>query len=380
MHTRLAFSFMRVAFVHDHLVQHGGAERVLAAMQAMWPDAPTYTLRYDPATMDGTFGHRDIRTSFLQHLPFGKRFFRWLLPLMPIATESYDLSDFDIVISNSSAFSKGVITAPHTIHICYCHTPTRYLWSDTGSYVEELRVPGFIKAVLPSILHKLRTWDRLAADRVDHFIANSETVKRRIQKYYRKESTVIYPPVDVDTFQISDAPKTYYLAGGRLVAYKRFDIIVEAFTKTGKPLKIFGSGPMEAELKRRAGKNIEFVGRVSDEERARLFANAIAFINPQEEDFGLTVIESMAAGRPVIAYRRGGAIETVIEDVTGQLFDEQTWEELASVLLHFDHTTFDPAKIRAHAEQFSTQIFRKQMYNLVHTLWRKHQVQILGKV
>lgn len=371
---------MRVAFVHDHLVQHGGAERVLAAMQAMWPDAPTYTLRYDPTTMDGMFGHRDIRTSFLQRLPFGKRFFRWLLPLMPVATESYDLSDFDIVISNSSAFSKGVITAPHTIHICYCHTPTRYLWSDTGSYVEELRVPGFIKAVLPSVLHKLRTWDRLAADRVDHFVANSETVKRRIQKYYRKDSTVIYPPVDVDSFQISDAPKTYYLAGGRLVAYKRFDMIVDAFTKTGKPLKIFGTGPMEAELKRRAGKNIEFVGRVSDEERARLFAHAIAFINPQEEDFGLTVIESMAAGRPVIAYRRGGAIETVIEDVTGQLFDEQTWEELASVLLHFDHTKFDPAKIRAHAEQFATQVFRKQMYNLVHTLWRQHQIQILGKV
>ena len=370
---------MRVAFIHDHLVQHGGAERVLAAMQAMWPEAPTYTLQYDPKTMDATFGHREIRTSFLQRLPFGKRLFRWLLPLMPVATESYDLSDFDVVISNSSAFSKGVITAPHTLHICYCHTPTRYLWSDSGSYVEELRVPRLVKAILPSILHRLRTWDQLAAQRVDYFIANSETVKRRIQKYYRKESTVIYPPVDVEAFAVSQEPKNYFLTGGRLVAYKRFDLVIDAFTKTGQPLKIFGSGPMEAELKRRAGKNIEFVGRVSDEERARLFANAIAFINPQEEDFGLTVIESMAAGRPVIAYARGGAVESVLDGQTGILFTKQTAEELANIALQFDHTKFNPELIRRHAEQFSTQLFRKNMYDLVHTLWRKHQVNELGR-
>lgn len=369
---------MRVALIHDHLTQYGGAERVLEAFQAIWPDAPTYTLKYDPEIMGSTFAHKVIRTSFLERLPFARRAFRWFLPLMPMATESYDLSEFDVIISNSSAFSKGVITAPHALHICYCHTPTRYLWSDSGSYVEELRVPGFIKAALPFLLHKLRTWDQLAAQRVDTFIANSETVQRRIQKYYRRDSEVIYPPVDIEKFNISNEPKTYFLTGGRLVAYKRFDIVVDAFTKIGKPLKIFGTGPEEAELKRRAGKNIEFLGRVSDDERARLFAGAIAFINPQEEDFGITPVESMAAGRPVIAYRRGGALETVVDGLSGVFFDEQSWEELADTVLHFDDKQFQTDKIRAHAEQFSTKIFRKKIYDLVHKLWREHEQKALG--
>ncbi len=371
---------MRVALIHDHLTQYGGAERVLEAFQAIWPEAPTYTLKYDPIAMGSTFQHKVIRTSFLEKLPLARLGFRWLLPLMPMATESYNLSEFDVVISNSSAFSKGVITAPHALHICYCHTPTRYLWSDSGSYVEELRVPRIVKSLLPLALHKLRTWDQLAANRVDKFVANSETVQRRIQKYYRRDSQVIYPPVDIEKFSISNEPKTYYLTGGRLVAYKRFDIVVDAFTKIGKPLKIFGTGPEEAELKRCAGKNIEFVGRVSDEERARLFANAIAFINPQEEDFGITPVESMAAGRPVIAYRRGGALETVVDGLSGVLFDEQSWEELADTVLHFDEQQFDPQKIRAHAEQFSTKIFRKKIYDLVQGLWRDHEQSTLGSV
>ena len=369
---------MKVALVHDHLTQYGGAERVLEALQAIWPEAPTYTLRYDPQTMGQTFAHKDIRTSFLERLPFARRAFRWFLPLMPLATESYDLTDFDVVISNSSAFSKGVITAPHALHICYCHTPTRYLWSDSESYVDELRAPKIVKAVLPLLLHKLRSWDQLAAQRVDHFVANSHTVKNRIDKYYRRPSQVIYPPVDTDKFTISNDPKTYYLTGGRLVAYKRFDLVVDAFTKLGKPLKIFGSGPELAELKRRAGKNIEFVGRVSDDERARLFAGAVAFINPQEEDFGITPVESMAAGRPVIAYRRGGALETVIDGVTGILFDEQSWEELADLVLRFDESKFNPVAIKAHAEQFATSVFRKQIYGLVNKLWREHEQSTLG--
>lgn len=367
---------MRVALIHDHLTQYGGAERVLEAFQAIWPNAPTYTLRFDLDTLGPAgqaFQHKDIRTSFLARLPLARRGFRWLLPLMPMATESYDLSEFDVIISNSSAFSKGVITAPHALHICYCHTPTRYLWSDSDSYVDELRAPGIVKLILPWLLHKLRSWDQLAAQRVDKFIANSETVQRRIQKYYRRDSQVVYPPVDTDKFSISNEPKNYFLTGGRLVAYKRFDIVVDAFTKLGKPLKIFGSGPELADLKRRAGPNVEFVGRVSDDERARLFAQALAFINPQEEDFGITPVESMAAGRPVIAYRRGGAIETVIDGVTGILFDEQSWEELADTVLQFDANKFDPQKIRAHAEQFATKIFRKHIYELIHTLWDAHK-------
>ncbi|MFZ2681622.1 MAG: glycosyltransferase [Patescibacteria group bacterium] len=371
---------MRIALIHDHLTQYGGAERVLEAIQAIWPEAPTYTLHHDPTSLGPAFAHKDIRTSFLSKFPLAKRAFRWFLPLMPMATESYDLSDFDVVISNSSAFSKGIITAPHAIHICYCHTPTRYLWSDSESYVAELKAPKIAKVILPFVLHKLRGWDQLAAQRVDTFVANSETVQRRITKYYRRDSQVIYPPVDVEKFSLSDAPKTYFLTGGRLVAYKRFDLVVDAFTKLGKPLKIFGAGPEEANLRKRAGSNIEFVGKVSDDERARLFSGAIAFINPQEEDFGITPVESMAAGRPVIAYRKGGALETVIDGVTGIFFDEQSWEELADVILRFKEHEFEPSKIRAHAEQFSTKIFRHNIHTLVNKAWREHERKILGSI
>lgn len=369
---------MRVALIHDHLTHGGGAERVLAALQAMWPEAPTFTLMYDKQRMGDEFGHRDIRPSFLQRVPGGLKTARYLLPLMPTATEQYNLRDFDIVISSASGFAKGVLTLPETLHICYCHTPPRYLWSDTLSYAAELRAPRWVKWLLPPFLTYLRMWDKNAADRVDHYIANSETVKGRIRKFYRHDSEVIYPPVDVDRFAISNDPKTYYLIGGRIVSYKRFDIVVEAFTKLGIPLKVFGTGPAEKELRKKAGPNIQFLGRVSDDERARLFANAIAFLHPHEEDFGITAVESMAAGRPVIAYRRGGALETVLDGVTGKLFDEQSWEELADTVLNFNEKAFDPKVIRAHAETFSTANFRKKMYAFVEQRWTAHRQKVLG--
>lgn len=364
---------MRVALVHDHLIQQGGAERVLEALQAMWPEAPTFTLFYDKEALKADFGHRDIRPSFLQRLPFAKSKFRWLLPLMPYATESYDLSDYDVVISSTSAFAKGVITRPETLHICYCHTPTRYLWSDTSSYVEELNAHGLVKKVLPFVLSKLRLWDRAAADRTDFFIANSKTVKQRINKYYRRDSQIIYPPVDVNKFAISNEEKKYYLAGGRLVSYKRFDLIVDAFTKLGKPLKIFGTGPAEEELKRQAGSSVEFLGRVSDSERARLFSGAIAFIHPQEEDFGITSVESMATGRPVIAFNKGGAKETVIEGVTGAFFREQTPDGIIKAVEALHPEQFNPQTIRAHAEKFSTERFRQELHAFVQKTWADHQ-------
>ncbi len=356
---------MRVALVHDHLIQQGGAERVLQAFQAMWPDAPTYTLYYDEEALKGDFGHKEIRTSFLQKIPFAKRMFRFYLPLMPMATEHYDLSKFDLVISSASGFAKGVITGPDTVHICYCHTPTRYLWSDAASYLEELHAPWFIKTILPLFLSRLRIWDRLATDRIDHFIANSKTVQDRIKKYYRRESTVIHPPVDVNQFSITPGEKKYYLIGGRLVKYKRFDLVVEAFTKLGLPLKIFGTGPAERELRAMAGPTIEFLGRVSDSERAHLFSNAIAFLHPHEEDFGLTAVESMAAGRPVIAYKKGGATETVIEGETGVFFTDQTAEGLMETVKNFKPETFIPERLRAHAEKFSTERFRREIQDFV---------------
>ena len=369
---------MRVALIHDHLIQKGGGERVLEALSSLWPYAPIFTLAMSREDFP-EFASKDVRTSFIERLPGGRRHFRWYLPFMPTAIEHFDLRPFDVAISCTSALAKGIVTHPHTVHISYCHTPTRYLWSGNQRYVDELDVPQAIKKILPPFLTFLRMWDRISADRVDHFVANSENVRRRIKKYYGKDSEVIHPPVDVEKFHVSDEEKTYYLAGGRLVAYKRFDLIVEAFKKLGKPLKIFGTGPAEAELRHMASPNIEFVGRVSDDERARLFAGAVAFIYPQEEDFGITAVESMAAGRPVIAYKKGGAIETVIEGVTGTFFDEQSSEELMDTILHFDHKAFSPAKIRAHAETFSTKVFREKMLRVARDAYRAHARDVLGE-
>lgn len=365
---------MKLALVHDYLIQSGGAEKVVNVMQGLWPKAPLYTLLFEPKNLP-EFQGRDIRTSFLKRLPLARRKYQWYLPLMPTATEHYNLKEFDVVLSSTSAFAKGVITGENTLHICYCHTPTRYLWSDTHSYIEELRIPKFIKALLPPVLSRLRVWDKQAADRVDMFVANSETVKQRIKKYYRKEADVIYPPVDTHRFNVSNKPKEYFLTGGRLVAYKRYDMVIEAANKTGLPLKIFGSGPVEEDLKKMAGPNIKFLGRVDDKTQAELYANARAFIHPQEEDFGITPVESMAAGRPVIAWRKGGATETVKEGVSGEFFDEQSWEELADHMIRFDESKYDPHKIKAHAETFSRKRFEERMKAFIDSAWKQHRAQ-----
>jgi glycosyltransferase involved in cell wall biosynthesis len=349
---------MRVALVHDHLFQHGGAERVLEVMMSLYPTAPIYTLLYDKRAMDGSFGHKEIHESFLRSFPGSHRFLRYLLPLMPAATEGYDLRGYDVVLSSVSAFAKGVITHPGTAHVCYMHTPTRYLWTDSVDYLRELRAPAPVKALLPPVLSALRAWDYQAAQRPTVLLANSRTVQQRIRHYYQREAQVLHPPVDTHLFFPSSAPKTYFLAGGRLVSYKRFDLVVDACTALRLPLKIFGSGPAEADLRRRAGPTVEFMGRVSDRTRAELYADALAFINPQEEDFGLTVVEAMAAGRPVIAFAKGGATETVQAGVTGTFFHEQSVAALQNVLSGFAESTWRPDDIRGHAETFSTPRFR----------------------
>lgn len=364
---------MKVALVHDHLAQDGGAERVLRVFQELYPHAPTYVLVYDPARANPTFRGRDIRTSLLQDLPLGRRKYQWFLPLMPTAIEQYDLHEYDLVISSTSALAKGVLTRPETLHVCYCHTPTRYLWSDTHQYLEEFPAGRLIKALLPLYLTRLRQWDRLAAERVDAFLANSGPVQRRIWKYYRRESTVIHPPVDTDRFRIADRVGDYYLTGGRLVPYKRFDLTIRAFNRLGLKLKIFGSGPEYRYLKSFAGTNIEFVGRISDQERAALYAQALAFIHPQEEDFGITAVESMAAGRPVIAYGVGGARETVRDGQTGVLFPEQTWEALGDAVIRFRPEGFDPQATRAYALTFDTRVFIEQFRAYIDRAWARFQ-------
>jgi glycosyltransferase involved in cell wall biosynthesis len=364
---------MKIALVHDYLVQDGGAERVLQAFHEIWPEAPIFALLYDPAAMGSSFRGKDIRTSFLQKIPFALKRYKWFMPLMPIATEQHDLNEYDLVLSSTSAFAKGVITRPDTLHVCYCHTPTRYLWADMHSYVGGSGLCAPVRKAVPLMLTDIRVWDRLSADRVDRFIANSDTVSRRIEKYYRRSSDVIHPPVETSRFFVSPKTEGYYVAGGRLVAYKRFDVIIDAFNALGTPLRIFGEGPEMKKLRAMAGPNIEFVGRVDERAKAELYSKAVAYLHPQEEDFGITAVEAMASGRPVIAFSKGGATETVIDGVTGSFIDEQSGEALADHVRHFDPSRFDPRTIRAHAETFDTEIFKERIRAYVEDSWKEWQ-------
>lgn len=366
----------RVALVHDHLAQDGGAERVLAVLQEMYPNAPTYTLVHDRDRANPVFRQRDIRTSFLQSMPFGVTHYQWYLGWMPNAVERYDLNDYDLVISNSSALARGVITLPKTLHIDYCQSPTRYLWSDTHRYVDELPYPKFLKALVPFVLTGIRQWDRIAADRVDVFFANSRNVQNRIRKYYRRDSLIMHPPVETAQFSSAEKVGDYFLIGGRLVAYKRYDLAIKAFNRIGLKLKIFGTGPEEGRLRQLAKSNIEFLGKVSFEELKRLYRECLAFLHPQEEDFGITLLEANASGRPVIAYAAGGALETVVPGKTGVFFEEPEWESLADTIIRFKPEDFQPGLIRKHAEEFSTDRFKQRFSQAVETAYADHQHQL----
>lgn len=354
---------MKIALVHDYLAQDGGAERVLKAFHEVWPSAPIFVLFHDKKKLHGF--DADVRESFIANMPFGKKRYQWYLPWMPLATERHDLHKFDVVLSSTSAFAKGVLTRPDTLHISYCHTPTRYLWTETHKYIADLKYNRLIKAMLPPLMHRMRLWDRMSVDRVDHFIANSGTVKHRIQKYYRRDSDILYPPVDTHMFSTANTIRNYFVTGGRLVPYKRFDLVVHVFNRLGWPLKIFGDGPELEGLRKRAKRNIQFLGRISDVQKADVLRYAQAFIHPQIEDFGITPVESMASGRPVIAYPLGGATETVIPGKTGVFFHEQTWESLLDTLLDFDADGWDSTAIRAHAERFDVAKFKARIRRYV---------------
>jgi glycosyltransferase involved in cell wall biosynthesis len=369
---------MKVALVHDHLAQDGGAEKVLQIFADIFKEAPIYTLLYEKGNVDKYYKDRRIETSIIQKLPGGVKHYQWYLPFMPMAVEFFDLGQYDLVISDTSSFAKGVITQPNALHICYCHTPTRYLWSDTHQYINELKQNKWIKKIISLVLVQIRMWDKLAADRVDLFIANSKTVQQRIKKYYRRESVVIYPPVETTKFKIAEvdpfkSEDKYFLIGCRLAPYKRVDIVIQAFLGTAYKLKIFGDGVDMKRLQKLANgaNNIEFLGRVTDEEKAELYSKSLAFINPQEEDFGITPVEAMAAGRPIIAYRKGGATETVIESETGVFFDKQTVEALRQIIDKFyqessnGQKVWDSVKIRTHAEKFSVVNFTTQINEFI---------------
>lgn len=364
---------MRVALVHDHLGQDGGAERVVRIWQKMFPEAPLYTLVYHPNHAHPEFRGTKIHTSFLQRLPAGSTRYQWYLPLMPTAVERYDLSEYDVVLSSAASFAKGVLTKPNTLHLSYIHSPTRYLWSDSQRYVDELPYSRLLRSIAPIFLTRIRMWDYLAAQRPDVLLANSKVVQGRIRKYYKRSSDILYPPVDVSRFHLGTGKGQYYLAGGRLVTYKRFDIVIKAFNQLGLPLKIYGSGPAQAELRSMAHSNIEFLGRVDDKDLPGLYADAIAFLNPQEEDFGITVVEAMAAGRPVIAYAAGGALETIKSGVSGVFFEDQDWEALANTIIRFKTEEFQPKAIRAVAEAFSTEKYMTTFRDTITEAYQHHQ-------
>lgn len=350
---------MKVALVHDYLVQYGGAERVLEVFAEMFPEAPIFTLIYDREAMHGAFEGRDIRTSFLQKIPWAKRNHRFFPVLMPLAIEQFDFRDFDVVLSDSSSYAKGIVTGPGTIHVCYMHTPMRYAWDDCHKYVEDFGLPRLVKKAIPFFMSPLRLWDQVSASRPDHIIANSQFVADRIWKYYRRFAHIIHPPVDVNAFNaVLPAERSdYFLMVGRLIAYKRHDIAIQAFNELRLPLKIVGRGPEYDRLKKLAGPTIEFLGRVPDKDLPRYYGACRAFIFPQEEDFGIVAFEAFASGRPIIAFRGGDIPEHLEEGVMGTFFDRQTVNDIVTAVREFHDADYDAERIRRKALAFDRAVF-----------------------
>ena len=347
---------MRVAIVHDYLNQAGGAERVVAVLHRMYPDAPIFATLFDPDVVGEPLASADVRVSWMQRLPAWRRYFKAYLPLYPAAVRSFDLRGYDLVISSSSAWAKGIRVPPGAVHVCYCYTPMRWAWS-FDSYVgrSELTLPSRIAARL--VMGALRRWDVSTSRNVDRFIAISSAVAERIREVYARGSDVVFPPVDVRRFSPERTPEDFFLVVSRLNAYKRIDLAVLACTQRGLPLVVVGDGPDRAALERIAGPTVTFVGRLPDADVTALFERCRAFILPGMEDFGLTPLEANAAGRPVVAFAAGGALDTVREGVTGLLFSEPTPDALGNALVATRERPWDVAALRAHAESFAEAVF-----------------------
>ncbi len=362
---------MKIAIVHDFLTYWGGAEQVLMSFHRMWPEAPIYTLLYDKKFVKEHFPDARIRGSFLQKFPaFLRNRKKYLLPFMPTAPETLDLRDFDLVISSSNSFAKGIITRSQTRHICYCHSPARFVWDWRYNYLNEQKIGLLKKIFVVPLLHYIRMWDAQSSSRVDHFIANSKTTASRIKKYYGRDSEVIYPPIDlaeknkgVKNVEATHGVKDYYLIVSRLSPYKRVDLAVEAFNKLELPLIIIGQGEQKRHLEKIARPNIKFLGFVPKDELYGYYQNARAFIFCGEEDFGIAPIEAMSAGVPVLAYRKGGLAETNIEGVTGEFFDDPYPEILAEGVrrLEANEKNYQKEKIIAHAEKFNRNRFEQEI-------------------
>ncbi|WAM36292.1 glycosyltransferase [Caldicellulosiruptor acetigenus] len=361
---------MKIAIVHEWLTNLAGSEKVVLELRKIFPEAPIYTLVYNEKKLGKYFKDCTIITSNLQKNPLAKVKHQLFFNYMPKAFESFDLSEFDLIISSSSAFAKGVITPPNSLHICYCHTPPRYIWDMFHEYMKDYNF--IIKKYLEKSFHNLRIWDSVAANRVDYFIANSNYVANRIRKYYKRESKVIYPPVDTEFYVPSSKKEigNYYLIVSRLVSYKRIDIAVDAFNQLNEKLIIVGEGPELKKLKSLAKKNIEFLGYQSEDTIRELYQHCKALIFPGIEDFGIVPVEVQACGRPVIAFKKGGVVETVEENKTGIFFEKQNSEGLKEAINRFERNIemFDSAYIRRHAEKFSAERFRQEISDYVNNI------------
>lgn len=362
----------KIALIHDWMNQIGGAEDVLQNLVSLYPTAPVYTSLYAPEKMPDSWKAWDIRTNFIDKLPFSHRKQQLYFPLYPFAFEQFDFSNYDVLISNKSGFCHGVISGPETLHICYCLTPTRYVWR-YHQYAEQERLGKLTRLGLQPFLTFLRQWDRLAADRVDAFIAISQEIRQRIGKVYRREAAIIHPPVETTRFAPSNVVEDYYLFVGRLVPYRRLDLLIEAFNRMKRPLRIAGTGRDRERLEAMAGPTIEFMGYVPDDDLPDLVARCKAFMFPGEEDFGIAPIQAMAAGRPVIAYAAGGALETVLPNVTGALFAEQSVNDMIRTVEAFDPNGLETKQIVAHAARYDTAVFQDKMRRFVEQQWDTHQ-------
>lgn len=367
---------MKVAIVHDWLPLVGGAERVLEQLMAIYPDADLYTLfDFLPREQAPFLAGRNVIHSRLQKIPFSKKLYRHMLPLLPMAIEQFDLSAYDLVISSSSAVAKGVITSPDQLHVCYCHSPMRYAWDLQAQYLEQTGLSrGPRSALIRYVLYRLRIWDVISSHRVDSYVANSGYIRNRIYKTYRRDATVIHPPVDTERFNVSRDKSEFYLAASRQVPYKRIDLIVSAFrSMPDRKLVVIGDGPEHKKIKALAGPNVEILGYQPDSVMQEYIGRAKAFIFAAQEDFGILPVEAQACGTPVIAYGRGGARETVLDKITGLLFEEQTEQSLIDALSRFErlHHNFKTDVIRNHANAFSIERFREEMQTHIDTLYKE---------
>jgi glycosyltransferase involved in cell wall biosynthesis len=361
-------SKFKIAIVADWLTNYGGAESVVSAFHDMFPEAPVYTTMYKPRDMRELGKLKNVHTSFLQKIPFVKH--QWMLGQMPVAVEMFNLDEYDVVLSSCHSVAKGVITKPSTLHITYCHTPMRYAWESWDLESRMKKFPRFTHGYIRRKIQEIRRWDFAAAQRADKYIANSTHIAQQIKKHYGRDAEVIYPPVHSEKFKpVAHPTGDYYFSVGRLIPYKKFDLLVQTFNESGMLLKIAGDGPELSKLRKMAGPNVEVTGYVDEKKLVELYANCRGFLFPQIEDAGIVPLEAMACGRPVIALNHGGSLDTMIEGKTGVFFKEQTPQSISEAIRRFEGMNFDPVFIRRHAEKFDVEKFKEKIASSIQASW-----------